>query len=518
MKIAIAYPPLESEKGIPFLGQNRQFQWAQDPWRAYPMVPAYAATVLKNAGYEVVWLDGIAGELTFPDWLSRLEKEKIELLVFETKTPVVKRHWKIISDIKDRMSNIKIVLVGDHVTALPEESFQNSPVDFILTGGDYDFLLLNLVNHLVRNEKLEPGIWFREGKKTKNTGPFLLNHDLDSLPFIDRDLTCWLLYAYKNSNYSRTPGSYTMFGRDCWWGRCSFCSWTTLYPGERYRVMSVKRALDEIGYILANYPVKEIMDDSGSFPVGDWLREFCRGMISRGYSKKIKIDCNMRFNSKLTKKDYKLMAKAGFRFILYGLESANQATLDRINKNLKVEEIARVLKMAKEAGLWPHITVMVGYPWEGEKEIAKTIEFIRFVFKKGWVDSMQATIVIPYPGTPLFDECKKKGLLRTLDWDRYDMKEPVIKTSISDEKIMALVRSLYDSIWSWKFIWSKLREGLTNVARFRYYSWFALKFFSRKMDFSFQKKEKETALSRIEMSVWQLAQRSLRWLADCMRR
>ena len=100
MKIAIAYPPLESEKGVPLLGQNRQFQWAHDPWTAYPMVPAYAATMLKNAGYKVIWLDGIAGEQTYSEWLSDVKKEKPDLLMIETKTPVIKRHWKIISDIK----------------------------------------------------------------------------------------------------------------------------------------------------------------------------------------------------------------------------------------------------------------------------------------------------------------------------------------------------------------------------------------------------------------------------------
>ncbi|PJE67881.1 B12-binding domain-containing radical SAM protein, partial [Candidatus Shapirobacteria bacterium CG10_big_fil_rev_8_21_14_0_10_38_8] len=191
------------------------------------MVPAYAATMLKNAGYKVIWLDGIAGEQTYSEWLSDVKKEKPDLLMIETKTPVIKRHWKIISDIKKLETGnwkLDICLVGDHVTALPEESFKNSKVDYILTGGDYDFLLLNLANYLSKGEKLESGIWYRtEIRNTKyeirNTGKFKLNHDLNSLPMIDRELTKWQLYAYKNSNYLQKPGTYTMFGRDCWWGK-----------------------------------------------------------------------------------------------------------------------------------------------------------------------------------------------------------------------------------------------------------------------------------------------------------
>ncbi len=521
MKIAIGYPPLESLKGIPYLGQNRQFQWAHDPWHAYPMVPAYAATLLKEAGYQVVWLDGIASGQTLKEWLRELKKEKPDLVMIETKTPVVKKHWQIINDLKKLATGnwkVEIILVGDHVTALPKESFQKSKVDYLLTGGDYDFLLLNLANHLTKKEKLEPGVWFRQQNQIKNTGQFVLNHNLDSLPFIDRDLTRWPLYAYKNSNYSRVPGTYTMFGRDCWWGRCSFCSWTTLYPGAKYRVMSPKRALNEIGYVLDHYPVREIMDDSGTFPTSDWLRQFCRGMIKRGYHQKIKMDCNMRFNAGLSQKDYQLMGRAGFRFVLYGLESANQKTLDRLNKNLQVSQISPVARMAKKAGLWPHATAMVGYPWETKKEALKTLNLARELFRKGWIDTLQATVVIPYPGTPLFTESQKKGWLKTLNWDRYDMREPVMKTLMSDREIMGLVRGIYGSFRTPEFIWRKLKEGLTSRERFKYFLWLALKYFSRGMDFRLRKHKDQTLSLKVLEFFWQIGKIPLGYLANLTRR
>ncbi|MBU4204270.1 MAG: hypothetical protein KKD59_10045, partial [Acidobacteria bacterium] len=93
---------------------------------------------------------------------------------------------------------------------------ENCKTDFILTGGDYDFLLLNLAGFINGKNKLEPGIWYREYGGIRNTGSFELKHDLNSLPFIDRDLTKWKLYSEKNGNYKRTPGTYTMVGRDCW--------------------------------------------------------------------------------------------------------------------------------------------------------------------------------------------------------------------------------------------------------------------------------------------------------------
>lgn len=491
MKIAITYPPLDIGKGIPQLSQNRQFQWTTSgpvAYFIYPVILASAATLLKKNNHQVAWLDGLAEKWTFDKWLEEIDKFKPELIAIESKTPVIKLHWKIIDKLKSLYPKTFIVLMGDHVTALPKESFQNSPVDFIVTGGDYDFSLLNLVNYLENKEDLDPRILPSEKNKLKTSGRKQISkkefyYDLDTLPVIDRDLTRWSLYAYKNTNFYRAPGAYTMFGRDCWWGKCTFCSWTTLFPGQRYRVVSVKNAVREIKNLVENYHVQEIMDDSGTFPVGDWLREFCREIIKLGYQNKIRINCNMRFKSGLNQEDYDLMRKAGFRFILYGLESANQLTLNKINKNLAVEEIEPNLRMAKKAGLWPHLTVMIGYPWETEKEITKTTQMVESLFNKGLVDSMQATIVIPYPGTPLFTWCQKHKVLKTQDWDRFDMREPIIRTKISDEKLLGYIRDLYSrSIWNPRFI-AKTFIQMATFDGFKYVSFQAMKYLGKLWEF-----------------------------------
>lgn len=464
MKIMIAYPPLESDKGIPLLGQNRQFQWFNSPTYIYPMVPASAASLLKANDYDVVWTDGIAEGMTYAEFLDVVRAEAPDVIAMETKTPVVKRHWRIVEDLK-KLGGDKppmIVLFGDHVTALPEESMGNSTVDYVLTGGDYDFLLLNLCNYISALSSsplanLEPGIWYRESGEIKNTGHYVLDHDLDSLPLIDRDLTKWRLYSEKNGNYKYLPGTYTMAARDCWWGRCTFCSWTTLYPGQDYRARSPQSLLDEIGILIEKFGVKEIMDDSGSFPVGAWLTEFCNGMIGRGYNKKVRLDCNMRFG-KLTEADYRLMREAGFRFMLFGLESGNQKTLDRIAKNIKVCDIEEGLRAAKAAGLEPHITVMMGYPWESFEDAERTVKLARDMFNKGYVDTLQATIVMPYPGTPLFKECKENGWLVTEEWDRFDMREPIMTSPLSEVDTKALTRELYKAFMTPRFFLKKAMQ------------------------------------------------------------
>ncbi len=478
LKIAISYPPLESKKGTPLLGQNRQFQWFNNPTYIYPVIPAYTATLLYENKYDVFWDDGIAQKLSYQTWEDRFLRQNIDVVMFETKTPVIKRHWRIINRLKLKKPKLITVLVGDHVTALPKESLQYSQVDYVLVGGDYDFAMLNLVKFLEKKEDLESGWYFRQkgnwdkdlrnekivwfdggyrNLKIANSGlkqNYHL-HKLDDLPMINRTLTKWHLYAYKNGNFKHIPGAYIMSGRDCWWGRCTFCSWTTLFPGVNFRTRSAVLALDEVGHLI-DMGVKEIMEDSGSLPIGQWLQDFCLGMIKRGYNKKITLSCNMRISGIKDPKIWKLMKRAGFRFILFGLESANQKTLDKINKNLQTSEIPYGLKICKQAGLEPHITTMIGYPWETFQDAKRTVDLAKLLFKKGYVDTLQATILIPYPGAPLYRECLEKGWLNFTDYDRFDQREQVMKSELSEKQVKELTQDLYKAFMTPKFVLNKI--------------------------------------------------------------
>lgn len=461
MKIAISYPPIESKKGIPLLSQNRQFQWFSRPTYIYPVIPASAATLLSQNGHEVFWDDGIAEELSFENWKKRIIQKKPDLIAIETKTPVIKKHWEIINSlkVKSQKSKVKIVLMGDHVSAFPEESFENSQVDYVITGGDYDFSLLSLSSHIEKGEILKGGIYYRnENGEIVNSGPVdFSRNNLEELPIIDRKITNWRSYAFKNGNFKNTPGAYVMNGRDCWWGKCSFCSWTTLFPANCYRVRLVEKALEEIGE-LVKLGVKEIMEDSGTLPVGKWLNNFCDGMISKGYNKKVKISCNMRFGAIKNIETWKKMRQAGFRMILFGLESGNQETLDKINKGIKISDVQSDLRLCREAGLEPHLTVMVGYPWEKRKNVEKTLSLAKKLFRENLVSTLQATLVVPYPGTFLFEYCQKNNLLRTDDYNRFDQKEQVIKTEMSDYEIKKMIRKFYFSFVSPRFIFQKVWE------------------------------------------------------------
>ena len=485
MKVSIAYPPLDDPKGVPLLSQNRQFQWFQSPTYIYPMVPAYSATLLKENGFEVFWNDGIASGQTFDTWFEEIKKENPDLLAFEVKTPVIKRFWKIIDRIKKELPDITIVLMGDHVTALPEESLHHSKTDFVLVGGDYDFLLLELCSAVRRNiplQDLGPGFCFWFNGKIVSTGRSEPKGNLDALPYIDRDLTQYHRYAIMNGNFKYTPGTYQMAARDCWWGACVFCSWTTLYPGSTYRTVSPQRHLDEIEMLVDRYRIKEIFDDSGCFPRGLWLQEFCNGFLDRGLQKKVVMGCNMRIGG-LAEAEWQLLGKCNFRMVLIGLESVNAVTLKRLNKNIRVDQIKETFVMAKRAGLEPHVTTMVGYPWESKKDALETLAYTGELFKTGLVDSLQATIVVPYPGTPLFRMALENGWLLTEDWDDFDMGRSVWQSPISQTDVQKQAQNLYKLALSPIFLMRKTLS-IRSLEDLKYFMRVGVKFFSHLVDFN----------------------------------
>ena len=463
MKIAISYPPLGDER-TPTLGQNRQFQWFHNPSFIYPMVPASAATLLQSLGHEVLWNDAIAMRWTPARFKEYMLRERPVLLAIETKTPVVKQHWQLVRNLKGYLPDTKIVMFGDHVTALPGETLVNCPVDFVVTGGDYDFMLANLASHLEGGTPLEEGFWMMEGGAPRSTGIFSLRHDLDSLPEIDRDLTRRDLYG--EHLFIKSPHTYTMAGRDCWYGRCAFCSWTTLYP--RFRARKVESILDEIDHLVGKYGIREIFDDTGTFPSGGWLERFCSGMVERGLDGKVTTSCNMRVGA-LSADEYRMMKLAGFRLLKFGLESASQETLDRLDKGTTVEDIVESCRLAKRAGLSVHLTTMVGYPWESRDDAQATVDLARKLLKEGSADMLQATIVIPYPGTPLFKMADENDWLLTRDWDRYDMSGPVMRTPIPEEELKGFTRGLYTAFLSPRFAWRTLK-GIRSVDDLRFLS------------------------------------------------
>lgn len=438
MKVAVIYPPITKMGKYPLLGQNRQFRYSfADTVRIYPMVPATAATMSSEAGFDTLYLDGINLRLSMEEFNRRLQKFDPDLVLMETKTPIVKAHWEYINSLKEQNEHIKTALAGDHVTVNPAESLENSDTDFVLTGGDYDILFISLCRHLSNGDPLEPGIWYREDGRIKNTGSFQMLEDLDELPFIDRELTDWRTYG---EAYLYRPVTYLLSGRGCGGGKrgvgnCYFCVWQHSLWRCTSRLRSPASVAEEIGTLVDKYKIKEIFDDNENGAVWNkkWLKEFHQEMKDRGLIGDVMISSNARADN-LDEETCKLLKTTGYRLLKIGLESGNDETLKKLSKRETVSQIVEGVKNAKDHQLRAMLTIMVGYPWEKEEDVTETYRVARelIMYKTRFGDALQASMIIPYPGTPLHKLALKNNwfTIDPADYDKYDMSQTILETPI----------------------------------------------------------------------------------------
>ncbi|MFH1444874.1 MAG: radical SAM protein [Nanoarchaeota archaeon] len=473
MRIAIVYPPFTKGKEYPLLGQNRQFRYSNSKEvRIFPLIPATAATILKEAGHEVLFLDGINQRLTKKEFIQKLTDFKPDLIALETKAPVIKIHWNFINKTKER-TKAKFALFGDHVSYFPEESFKNSKVDYIIVGGDYDVGLQKLTESIEKNKKMPEGIWYKNKKIIPN-GRLQNIKNLDKIPFIDRELTNWDLYG---EAYLYQPCAYILTGRgcgseDCGARGCTFCIWQHALWNKTARLRSPENVAEEIRILVAKYKIKEIFDDNegGAVWSTKWLKEFHIAMEQRNLIGKVKISTNARADS-LTEENCKLMKKIGFRLLKVGLESGNNKTLKLINKQETVQDIIKGVKTAKDHGLIVMLTSMVGYPWETEEDVARTYKVAKelMLYKTHLGDSLQSSVIMPYPGTPLYNQSlKNKWFLKDpKNYEIFNQTQAILKSPIDTQKWCKKMWSIHSNpVFMTKTLLSiRTKRDITFLAR-----------------------------------------------------
>ena len=464
MKISISYPPIINEHGQKaMVSQNRNVQYFKKPTYLLPVVQAQAATKLKKNGYNVIWDDGNADLKTFDQWFEDLVKYKPDIIFMEGTTPVMNFLWVLSKQLKKNLPNSILILSGYHAMRQPQETLLKSDFDIVLKSTNLDFVLLELCNELnkknfVLDNIITKGITYKKNFSNDeiiDNGNFKMIENLDSSEIIDRTLVKWQNYAYENGNFLQTPGTYSSSViRDCMFGKCTFCRYNG--PELSFSKMSVKKSVDEYEDLIMNHGVKEIFDDSGVWFRGKDAIDFAKEIINRGLHKK---GCYFGFNTRfeyLDEETIKWLAKANFRFILIGLESGSDYTLQKLNKGYSMQEIEKNLELMTKYGLHPHLTIMVGYYWETEDMLNDTVSVVKKLMFKGLARTLQVTICTPVDYTPYHIECIEKDKLIVKNYDDFDMSKVIVTTPIDHSYYYKAIKEIYSIAFHPKFIFRQL--------------------------------------------------------------
>ena len=433
MKILFLHPPWPG-KGFGLRSQNRWPRKRGDKTNRYPILLCYTATLLKNNGYDVSYIDSVVQDYDEDMTINEILKIKPDVIFIETATPTYNFDIKFVDKIKDKL-DVKVLMAGSHVTKFPEKCIEESKVDFVIKG-EHDFITLNVINALKDKKSFEKikGICFRSKDKIINNPNDVLIEDLDSLPFPDRNLIPHQWYI--EGHVKNLPFTFVMAARGCP-NICSFCLWPNIFYNHRVRVRSPKNIVDELEWLINEYGMKEIFFDDDTFNISkNRVMDICNEILNR----KIKIvwGCSCRVDC-ADEEMFNVMKKSGCKLICYGVESANPETLKRTNKRIDLDQARNAVKLTQKAKIIAHVNLMVGFPWETREEMEKTINFGLELN----ADTVQYSLVFPHPGSEMYDIALKEGWFyeeALNDFSMFDMTSgPILKTQVSREELMSIV-------------------------------------------------------------------------------
>jgi radical SAM superfamily enzyme YgiQ (UPF0313 family) len=167
------------------------------------------------------------------------------------------------------------------------------------------------------------------------------------------------------------------------------------------RCRSPRNVFEEVRWIRENIPqLKEISFDDDTFTANiQHAREIARLIRPLGVSWTINARANCDFET------LKIMREAGLRHVVVGYETGNDGILQKIKKGVTTEQALRFTKDCQKLGLSIHGAFIMGLPGESRATIAETIEFA----KRLDLDTIQASLASPYPGTEFYDLCLENG-------------------------------------------------------------------------------------------------------------
>ena len=174
----------------------------------------------------------------------------------------------------------------------------------------------------------------------------------------------------------------TLTSRGCYWGRCAFC--THRHGYGKFRQRPKARLLQDIKIL------SETCSSSSFFLADEAVPPKQVRILSEfnaSAEKPVSWFGDVRFEKVMLREDYiKDLVQSGCRMLAFGLESASQVVLDRIDKGGNPGLYSAVLKLCKEHEIFTIVMFFSGFPGETLAQAHETLRFVQNNFKyiDGW--------------------------------------------------------------------------------------------------------------------------------------
>lgn len=422
------------------------------PYFPFPYFMAWAATILKNYGFETYIKDAVAEQMSKESCLQYVEEIKPNILVIEAFTPSIYIDLEFAKEAKDK-TGCMTAFCGAHATALPQDILKNHYMDFVFIG-EYAYTLLELGTYISRNrhdfENIK-GLAFKQNDKIKISPKRSQAESIDDILF--PDYSQFKMDKYNEPLAKYYPSAKIVSTRGCP-HNCIFCIEPLMY-GRIYNKRPVYNVIEEIKMLQTRYGVKEIYFDDAIFTIGR-AKEIAQGILDS----KIKVfwTCWMDWN--IDNETLKFLKKSGCIALKFGIESANSEIMKTIGKTVYIDKIEKVIKNCKQLGLKAHGSFILGLPGETKQSLNDTVDL---AFSLG-IDSCQVSIATPLPGTPFYDIVVKNKWLAAKDWTDFDglggctvsypgCSKDDILNAMEEVKRRKVKQFLKNPLNAWGYVW-----------------------------------------------------------------
>lgn len=410
----------------------------------YLPFPFFLATVHALAvkeGIESRVRDSVALGESYEQFYAAVDDFAPDVVVLETATP------SIVNDLEVARRLVRegrvLVMTGIHGELEQSEFLRRErAIDYVIYG-EYERPCVDLLHALAsgdRNQLRQVGnLLYRAGDFVMKTPAGALP-PLDELPWPERDQLPAANYFDQAGGLER-PQLQINTTRGCPYG-CIFCVWPQMvYKGHSYRRRNPQDVVDEIEANLAKVSYRSFYVDDDTFNIDRrHVLAFARELQARSLTH---LPWGAMCRADLMDEEVLSALKAaGIHTVKYGVESADQAVLDAIDKRLQIDKVIDNVALTKSLGIRVHLTFTFGHPSDTEQSIEKTIELAAQLP----ADSVQFSIATPFPGTKMYELFRERGWLPAGgDWERFDGSgKAVARTdTLTQEQLEAYVKLGY---------------------------------------------------------------------------
>lgn len=418
MKILLINPSQETVYGVKMMPAYQ------------PLGLLYVGTVLQKSGHTVRLLDIDTERINEEKFRGIFREFNPDAVGLSSVTPVFKDALKW-AGIAKGLKNVPVVMGGIHATIAPKEVISFDVFD-VVVAGEGENTAEQLFSALESGKDLRNirGIVFKAGGKIMETPKAELIADIDTLPFPDRKLLK-NASAFMPPDAFKLPVATIMTSRGCP-GDCTFCCTKQIFT-KKFRARSVQNIIAEVKKLMSE-GIKEIHIADDTFTViKKRALEFC------GEIKRQNIKVHFQFMNGLRadfvdKEVLSALRSIGLKTVGFGVESGNQEVLKNIKKNIPLDITRKAFRLSKELGFETWAFLVFGLPGDNDRTIQETIAFTKEVDP----DFAKFFILKPYPGTDVYEELKRKGLVVSHNYEDYGLYTKPVHTlpELSPEKMM----------------------------------------------------------------------------------